>query len=265
MPPSGSRSRGLPADAIEHAAEAGEPRVRRATARRAPPAPDQEAAAGRTFLRWVRTLPDDHVVEHPELAVAAAMSAVLVGEGAIEPRRFLRLADQANRRATRALGSLRRGLGTSDTRAHDRRWCRDRRCSMPAVRSNSPPPCRTRSSRALWPSAPAPSTSQATWTRRRPWPCASSSIPTPRTGCRAWRSPARRWRSSPSSADSSRSRVAMPRRRRRPWAASASAAAGSARTRPPRSARCWQPKESSPRPSVSSPRRSTSSWTRWRP
>ena len=37
---------------------------------------------------------------------------------------------------------------------------------------------------------------------------------------------------------------ATPRRRRRPWAGSARAGAGSARTRPPPSARCWPPKGS---------------------
>jgi LuxR family maltose regulon positive regulatory protein len=89
------RSRGLAAEAIEHAAEAGDhefvaqllveyhlPLIR--------------GGGGRTFLRWVRTLSDDSVVEHPELAVAAAMSAVLVGPGTIEPRRWLRLADRAH-------------------------------------------------------------------------------------------------------------------------------------------------------------------------
>ena len=89
------RSRGLPTDAIEHAAAAD----------------DHEFVAqllvehhvsliragdGRTFLRWVRTLPDDCVVEHPELAVAAAISSVLAGRGTIEPRRWLRLADRAH-------------------------------------------------------------------------------------------------------------------------------------------------------------------------
>ena len=88
-------SRGLPADAIEHAAEAGDHEfVARLLAEYHLSL--IRSGRARTFLRWVRTLPDDRVVEHPELAVAAAMSAVLVGQGTIEPRRFLRLADQAN-------------------------------------------------------------------------------------------------------------------------------------------------------------------------
>ena len=68
------RSHGLAAQAVRHAAAAG----------------DHElvaellveyhlslirAGAGRTLLRWVRTLPDDQIAEHPELAVAAATAA----------------------------------------------------------------------------------------------------------------------------------------------------------------------------------------------
>ena len=49
--------------------------------------------AARTLLRWVRTLPDERVVEHPELAVAAATATVLVGASTIEQRRLLQLAD----------------------------------------------------------------------------------------------------------------------------------------------------------------------------
>ena len=86
------RSRGLPAEAVAHAAAAG----------------DHElvaqllveyhlslirGGAGRTLLRWVRTLPDDVIVEHPELAVAAATAAMLVGGRTIELRRMLQLAD----------------------------------------------------------------------------------------------------------------------------------------------------------------------------
>jgi LuxR family maltose regulon positive regulatory protein len=47
------------------------------------------------LLRWVQTLPDDRIVEHPELAVAAAVATVLVGGSTIERRRFLQLADAA--------------------------------------------------------------------------------------------------------------------------------------------------------------------------
>jgi ATP/maltotriose-dependent transcriptional regulator MalT len=89
------RARGLGVQAVEHAAAAG----------------DHElvaelliehhllmirAGAGRTLLRWVRTLPDDQIVEHPELAVAAATAAMLVGGHRLEQRRLLALADKGN-------------------------------------------------------------------------------------------------------------------------------------------------------------------------
>ena len=88
------RSRGLPVEAVGHAAAAG----------------DHELVAlvlveyhlslirngaGRTLLRWIRTLPDDSIVEHPELAVAAATASVMVGGSTIEQRRLLQLADRA--------------------------------------------------------------------------------------------------------------------------------------------------------------------------
>lgn len=178
------RSRGLAADAIEHAAAAG----------------DHElvaqllvehhlslirTGAGRTFIRWARALPDDCIVRHPELAVAAAISAVLVGQGAIEPRRWLRLAERAHdgrpegsspyvegwARLTRAL-MIDRGVGQAVLDA--------------AARSRSPRRSRTRSSRPHWPSVPAPSTSREISTGRRPWHCGSSSIRMPGTGRRAW-------------------------------------------------------------------------------
>jgi LuxR family transcriptional regulator, maltose regulon positive regulatory protein len=88
------RSRGLPVEAVEHAAAAGDhdlvaqllveyhlPLIR--------------GGASRSLLRWVRTLPDEVTVEHPELAVAAATATVLVGGSTIEQRRLLQLADAA--------------------------------------------------------------------------------------------------------------------------------------------------------------------------
>jgi LuxR family maltose regulon positive regulatory protein len=49
-----------------------------------------------TLLRWVRTLPDECLVERPELAAAAATAATLVGGAAIERRRYLGLARRAS-------------------------------------------------------------------------------------------------------------------------------------------------------------------------
>jgi LuxR family transcriptional regulator, maltose regulon positive regulatory protein len=88
------RSRGLPVEASEHAAAAG----------------DHEAVAqllvenhlslirtgrARTLLRWVRMLPNEKVVEHPVLAVGAATATLMTGQSTLEQRRFLHLADQA--------------------------------------------------------------------------------------------------------------------------------------------------------------------------
>ena len=85
------RGRGLFAEAVEHAAAAG----------------DQDAVAdilsayhlplirngrARTFLRWMRTLPDEQLLEHPELAVAGATVASVFGRATLERRRLLDLA-----------------------------------------------------------------------------------------------------------------------------------------------------------------------------
>jgi len=50
--------------------------------------------ASRTLLRWARTLPDDCLVRRPELSVAAATAAMLLGGSTIEVRRFLALTDR---------------------------------------------------------------------------------------------------------------------------------------------------------------------------
>jgi LuxR family transcriptional regulator, maltose regulon positive regulatory protein len=63
------------------------------------------SGGARTLLRWVRTLPDDLIIEHPELAVAAATAAVMVGQSVLEQRRLLRLADRARRERPARFGS----------------------------------------------------------------------------------------------------------------------------------------------------------------
>ena len=88
------RSRGLVVEATEHAAAAGDhdvvaellseyhlPLIRR-------------GSAG-TLLRWVRTLPDHCFMDHPELAVAAATAATVLGRLTLERRRFVQLASRA--------------------------------------------------------------------------------------------------------------------------------------------------------------------------
>jgi LuxR family maltose regulon positive regulatory protein len=98
------RSQGLPTEATEHAAAAGD---------------DELVAellveyhlrlirsgATRTLLRRVRSLPEERLVEHPELAAAAATAALMAGQSTMELRRFLSLVDRA--RAGRPEGSSR--------------------------------------------------------------------------------------------------------------------------------------------------------------
>ena len=87
------RARGHPVEAVEHGAAAGDhalvaeilvdyhlPLIRRGGAR--------------TLLRWVKQLPDEEVVAHPELAVSAATAAAMLGR-TMDRRRFLHLADRA--------------------------------------------------------------------------------------------------------------------------------------------------------------------------
>ncbi len=96
------RSRGLPVQAVEHAAAAGEHELV-AQLLVEYHLPLIRSGSGRTLLRWVRTLPDERVAEHPELAVAAATAAMLVGGRRLEQRRLLQLADRAReRRSERA-------------------------------------------------------------------------------------------------------------------------------------------------------------------
>jgi LuxR family transcriptional regulator, maltose regulon positive regulatory protein len=52
--------------------------------------------AGGTVLRWVQTLPEDELDQHPELAVAAAAAAMVVGGHRLEQRRLLALADRGS-------------------------------------------------------------------------------------------------------------------------------------------------------------------------
>jgi ATP/maltotriose-dependent transcriptional regulator MalT len=88
------RGRGLPVEAVDHAAAAGDHElVAQLLAEQQLPLIG--GGASRTLLRWVRTLPDDRIAEHPELAVGAATATVLVGGNTIERRRLLQLADTA--------------------------------------------------------------------------------------------------------------------------------------------------------------------------
>ena len=87
-------SHGLPVEAVEHAAAAGDDqRVARMLAEYHMPL--IRSGLTRTILRWVRTLPDESLLEHPELAVAAAAAAMMPGQGTIEHRRYLQIVERA--------------------------------------------------------------------------------------------------------------------------------------------------------------------------
>jgi len=90
------REQRMAVEAIEHAAAAGDHEMV------ADVLAEQQlwifrSGGARTLLRWIRTLPEDVVVDHPELAVAAATSAFVVGRGTLAVRRYLHLADRAQR------------------------------------------------------------------------------------------------------------------------------------------------------------------------
>ena len=88
------RAQGRPVEAIAHASAAGEHEVvaellaeHTLTLIR--------SGAGRTLLRWARTLPDDVLIAHPEIAVFAAIASVVVSGSTMDRRRYLGLVDQA--------------------------------------------------------------------------------------------------------------------------------------------------------------------------
>ena len=53
------------------------------------------SGSARTVVRWVKMLPDEQLVAHPELAMAAATAVSIVGPRGVERRRFLQLAERA--------------------------------------------------------------------------------------------------------------------------------------------------------------------------
>jgi len=86
-------ARGLLAEAVEHAAAAGDHAFVAGLLVDAHLALVRTGRA-RTLLRWVQALPDGEVIAHPELAVAAATAATMIGN-AVERRRLLQLTDRA--------------------------------------------------------------------------------------------------------------------------------------------------------------------------
>jgi LuxR family transcriptional regulator, maltose regulon positive regulatory protein len=85
------RGHGLVVEAVAHAAAAGDHEVVADMLSADHLGLIRNGRSG-TVLRWARTLPDDVVTEHPDVALAAVIAALLVGRVARERRRFLVLA-----------------------------------------------------------------------------------------------------------------------------------------------------------------------------
>ena len=88
------RDQGRPIDAIAHASAAGEHEAA-AELLAEQHLPLIRSGAGRTLLNIARTLPDDALVAQPNVAVAAAITTVIVNAGATERHRYLALVEQA--------------------------------------------------------------------------------------------------------------------------------------------------------------------------
>ena len=86
--------RGLLPEAVEHAAAAHDHALV-ATIASDHHLPLIRSGGARILVRWAKMLPDEQLVEHPDLAMAAATAVSLVGPGTVERRRFLHLAERA--------------------------------------------------------------------------------------------------------------------------------------------------------------------------
>lgn len=87
------RSRGLYVNATVHASAAGDSEVVAELLSECDLTMIHNGRAG-TLLRWAQTLPDDRLLEHPELAGTAAVAATIIGHHAFERRRFMQLASR---------------------------------------------------------------------------------------------------------------------------------------------------------------------------
>jgi ATP/maltotriose-dependent transcriptional regulator MalT len=87
------RAQGRPVEAILHSAAAGDHELV-AELLLEYHLPLIRSGASGTLLRWVRTLPDDVLIQHQRLAAVAAAASMQVGAGTIERRRLLRGAER---------------------------------------------------------------------------------------------------------------------------------------------------------------------------
>ena len=88
------RARGLIVEATEHAAAAGDHALMAEMLSEYHLALIRNGRA-EALLRWAWTLPDGEIVRHPDVALAAAVAATMLGRRTLERRRLLRIAEQA--------------------------------------------------------------------------------------------------------------------------------------------------------------------------
>ena len=87
-------SRGLVVEAIEHASAAGDHVVVAELLSELHLALLRKGSVV-TLLRWTQTLPDDCLMDYPELAAVGATAATIIGQLGLERRRLLQLASRA--------------------------------------------------------------------------------------------------------------------------------------------------------------------------
>jgi LuxR family transcriptional regulator, maltose regulon positive regulatory protein len=89
-------ARGLANEALEHADSAGDKGLL-ATILSRHHLPLIRTGQSRTLLRWIRSLPEAELLDHPELAMAGATAALILGRATIEQRRLLQTAERGRR------------------------------------------------------------------------------------------------------------------------------------------------------------------------
>jgi LuxR family transcriptional regulator, maltose regulon positive regulatory protein len=90
------RSHNLPIEAVEHASAASDHELV-AEILLEQHLPMIRTGHARTLLAWIRTLPEEQLLAHPELSMAAATASGLLGKATIEQRRFLAVAARAKK------------------------------------------------------------------------------------------------------------------------------------------------------------------------
>ena len=88
------------------------------------------SGAGRTLVHWARTLPDDVLIDFPDVAVAAAITTLLTAEGPPNGTRYLGLVERALAERPRSDRCVRGGSGAHRPHTRTRRvgslpWRRD--------------------------------------------------------------------------------------------------------------------------------------------